>query len=77
MSEIFFGASCDGKTRCPSWHKLKVHFRYIGTPYSAVVSAASPPGLIMYTYMSFSESESGGDHGKEVKVKAKSNAKKT
>ena len=44
---------------------------------SAVVSAAAPPGLIMYTYMSFSESESGGDHGKEVKVKAKSNAKET
>ena len=33
MSEIFFGASCDGGTRCPSWHKLKSNFQYIGTPY--------------------------------------------
>ena len=32
MSEIFFGASCDGGTRCPSWHKLKSNFQYIGTP---------------------------------------------
>ena len=32
-SEIFFGAYCDSGTRCPSWHKLKTHFRYIGTPY--------------------------------------------
>ena len=33
MSEIFFGASCDGGTRCPSWHKLKSNFQYIGTSY--------------------------------------------
>ena len=33
MSEIFWGAYCDGGTRCPSWHKLKYHFEYIGTPY--------------------------------------------
>ena len=33
MSEIFLGAYCDGGTRCPSWHKLRSHFEYIGTPY--------------------------------------------
>ena len=33
MSEIFIGTSCDGGTRCPSWHKLKSNFQYIGTPY--------------------------------------------
>ena len=37
MSEIFFGAYCDGGTHCPSWHKLKSHFEYIGTPYCTVL----------------------------------------
>ena len=32
MPETFFGASCDGGTRCPSWHKLTSNFEYIGTP---------------------------------------------
>ena len=31
----------------------------------------------VWSCLSFSESESGGDHGKQVKVKAKSNAKET
>ena len=33
MSKNFLGASCDGGTCCPSWHKLKSNFQYIGTPY--------------------------------------------
>ena len=38
MSEIFFGASFDGGTRCHSWHKLKSNFQYIGTPYWTALS---------------------------------------
>ena len=45
MSEIIFGAYCDGGTHCPSWHKLKSHFEYIGTPYCPLFPTHTPgPG---------------------------------